>query len=83
MRRIRIAWIVISVPSSYNGYHFEEIASTVGPEIKGFAVVLVGDDESVLDRLHDVVIINAVLAGRPEDHHVGNIVSRNYPLCGR
>ena len=67
---------------AYDGHHFEEIARPVGSKVKGFAVALVGDDERVLNRVHDVVIIDTVLAGRPVDLHVGNIVSRNYHRCG-
>ena len=84
MRRVRIAWITISVPSSRStDTTSRTFPDPIGPEVEHLAVVLLTCGHRMFKGVHDVEVVDAVLAGRRVDLHVPSIVSRNrlYGYC--
>jgi hypothetical protein len=62
---------------SDHGDNLQEVPGPVRAEVQHLSVVLLTGSECLLDRVSDVRIGDPVLAGRREDLHVANIVSRN------
>jgi len=65
MGRMRIAWMTTSEPVvADHGDHLEEVPGSVRAEIEDLgAVVFLGFDHRVLDRMRDVVVSDPVLPG--------------------
>ena len=77
MRRMGMAWIATSVPSSLTTVTPRAGSCSIGAEVEALGTLVLRRHEGVLDGVDDVVVADPVLAGGAVDEHVASIVSRN------
>jgi hypothetical protein len=52
---------------SGHGDDLQEVPGSIGTEVEHLAVVLLGHNDGMIDRMPNVVVIDAVPVRRPED----------------